>query len=113
MVQLVGLYSEQMKHLIMINQVRQWRFIQNFKSFQQTNFFFFLVGTTRVWYLFILATDHGKPQRQCKHNILNVLMFFFFFCFSAFCSLRINLIDSNDNPPSKIINKSIEYFIKI
>ncbi|CAF0872431.1 unnamed protein product [Adineta steineri] len=38
-------------------------------------------GTTRVWYLFILAVDNGKPQRQ------------------AFCSLRIDLIDINDNRP--------------
>ncbi|UJR08758.1 hypothetical protein I4U23_013015 [Adineta vaga] len=38
-------------------------------------------GTPRVWYLFILATDNGTPQRQ------------------SFCSLRINLLDLNDNPP--------------
>ncbi|CAF0991670.1 unnamed protein product [Rotaria sp. Silwood1] len=38
-------------------------------------------GATRVWYLFILANDNGKPQRQ------------------AFCSLRINLHDVNDNAP--------------
>ena len=38
-------------------------------------------GATRVWYLFILATDNGTPQRQ------------------SFCSLRINLLDVNDNPP--------------
>ncbi|CAF3869414.1 unnamed protein product [Adineta steineri] len=38
-------------------------------------------GCPRVWYLFILATDHGTPPRQ------------------SFCSLRINLLDLNDNPP--------------
>ncbi|CAF3673561.1 unnamed protein product [Rotaria sordida] len=38
-------------------------------------------GATRVWYLFILASDNGKPQRQ------------------TFCSLRINLHDVNDNAP--------------
>ncbi|CAF4219205.1 unnamed protein product, partial [Rotaria sordida] len=38
----------------------------------------------RVWYLFVLATDNGTPQRQ------------------SFCSLRINLLDLNDNPPGNI-----------
>ncbi|CAF4366800.1 unnamed protein product, partial [Rotaria magnacalcarata] len=38
-------------------------------------------GAVRVWYLFLLATDNGTPQRQ------------------SFCSLRINLLDLNDNPP--------------
>ncbi|CAF3632426.1 unnamed protein product [Rotaria socialis] len=38
-------------------------------------------GAVRVWYLFLLAMDNGTPQRQ------------------SFCSLRINLLDLNDNPP--------------
>ncbi|CAM4780128.1 unnamed protein product [Rotaria magnacalcarata] len=52
-------------------------------AFLRTNetFDFDKPGATRVWYLFVLATDHGKPQRQ------------------AFCSLRINLHDLNDNAP--------------
>ncbi|CAF3379935.1 unnamed protein product [Rotaria socialis] len=52
-------------------------------AFIRTNetFDFDKPGATRVWYLFVLATDHGKPQRQ------------------AFCSLRINLHDLNDNAP--------------
>lgn len=74
-----------------------------------------LVGAPRVWYLFILATDHGKPQRQCKNLIFKIFLYFFLFLiFLAFCSLRINLRDVNDNPPSKIksINK-IFYIINL
>ncbi|CAF2958903.1 unnamed protein product [Rotaria sp. Silwood2] len=46
-----------------------------------TSFDYDAPGATRVWYLFVLATDNGTPQRQ------------------SFCSLRINLLDLNDNPP--------------
>ncbi|CAF4542144.1 unnamed protein product, partial [Didymodactylos carnosus] len=38
-------------------------------------------GARRVWYLVILATDNGTPQRQ------------------SFCSIRVNLMDINDNAP--------------
>jgi hypothetical protein len=27
--------------------------------------YFFILGLPDVWYLFILATDNGTPQRQC------------------------------------------------
>ncbi|UJR37810.1 hypothetical protein I4U23_030500 [Adineta vaga] len=39
----------------------------------------------RVWHLFIIATDRGKPQRQ------------------ALCTLRIDLIDINNNAPKFIM----------
>ena len=60
---------------------------------------FFVLGAPRVWYLFILATDNGNPQRQCKCDKSEKL--FYPFSFSAFCNLRINLVDVNDNPPGR------------
>ena len=27
---------------------------------------YFLSGATRVWHLFVLATDDGKQPRQCR-----------------------------------------------
>ena len=39
-------------------------------------------GTPRVWFLSVLATDRGTPSRQTA------------------CTLRINLVDVNDNRPS-------------
>ncbi len=46
---------------------------------------FLLLGATRVWYLFVLATDNGKPHRQSKHNIeKKILVFVLFFVFQHF-----------------------------
>ena len=63
----------------------------------------FVAGAPRVWYLFILATDNGIPQRQCEYRpILPSLMKLTVRCL-AFCSLRINLLDLNDNAPGNLV----------